>query len=305
MSFLTPFLWAIFTVLAALSQTFRNAMQRGLTASLGTIGATHVRFLFGLPFSLIFLALIVLATGASLPRFSAVFFFWVVVGAFAQIAATGLMLATMRSKSFVVTTAYTKTEPVQAALFGFVVLGDTLSLVTTIAILIATAGVMLLSWPRRAAMPDAAADPFDWRAVAQGIGAGGMFALSAIGFRAAIRTLEADNFVIAASVTLVCGLILQAVSMTIFIAIRTPSVLAAILRNWRQSMVAGFTGALASQLWFLAFAIETAARVRTLGLVEIFFAQMISGRMFKETTSRRELIGLALVAIGCVLIVNT
>ena len=197
-------------MLAALSQTFRNAMQRGLTASLGTIGATHVRFLFGLPFSLVFLALIMLATGASLPHFSAVFFGWVVVGAFAQIAATGLMLATMRSKSFVVTTAYTKTEPVQAALFGFVVLGDALSLVTTIAILIATAGVMLLSWPPRAAMPDAAAEPFDWLAVAQGIGAGGMFALSAIGFRAAIRTLEADNFVIAASATLVCGLILQA-----------------------------------------------------------------------------------------------
>ena len=304
MPFLTPWLWAIFTVLAAASQTFRNAMQRGLTTSLGTIGATHVRFLFGLPFSLVFLGLILLVSGASLPPFTGVFFGWVVVGAFAQIAATGLMLATMRSKSFVVTTAYTKTEPVQAALFGFVALGDRLSVLTSVAILIATAGVMLLSWPRRPALADAAADPFDWASAVQGIAAGGMFALSAVGFRAAIRTLQTDNFVVAASVTLVSGLILQALSMTLFIAIQDRSVLIAILRNWRQSMLAGFAGALASQLWFLAFAIETAARVRTLALVEIFFAQMISGRMFRERTSRRELIALILVAIGCVLIVN-
>ena len=304
MPFLTPWLWAIFTVLAAASQTFRNAMQRGLTTSLGTIGATHVRFLFGLPFSLVFLGLILLVSGASLPPFTGAFFGWVVVGAFAQIAATGLMLATMRSKSFVVTTAYTKTEPVQAALFGFVALGDRLSVLTSVAILIATAGVMLLSWPRRPALADAAADPFDWASAVQGIAAGGMFALSAVGFRAAIRTLQTDNFVVAASATLVSGLILQAISMTLFIAIQDRSVLIAILRNWRQSMLAGFAGALASQLWFLAFAIETAARVRTLALVEIFFAQMISGRMFRERTSRRELIALILVAIGCVLIVN-
>ena len=304
MPFLTPWLWAIFTVLAAASQTFRNAMQRGLTTSLGTIGATHVRFLFGLPFSLVFLGLILLVSGAALPPFTGVFFGWVVVGAFAQIAATGLMLATMRSKSFVVTTAYTKTEPVQAALFGFVALGDRLSVLTSVAILIATAGVMLLSWPRRPALADAAADPFDWASAVQGIAAGGMFALSAVGFRAAIRTLQTDNFVVAASATLVSGLILQALSMTLFIAIQDRSVLIAILRNWRLSMLAGFAGALASQLWFLAFAIETAARVRTLALVEIFFAQMISGRMFRERTSRRELIALILVAIGCVLIVN-
>ena len=50
----TPWLWAVFTVIAAFAQTLRNAMQRELTTSLGTIGATHVRFLFGLPFVLFF-----------------------------------------------------------------------------------------------------------------------------------------------------------------------------------------------------------------------------------------------------------
>ena len=50
-----PGLWAVFTVIAAAAQTVRTATQRELTQKLGTVGATHVRFLFGLPFALVFL----------------------------------------------------------------------------------------------------------------------------------------------------------------------------------------------------------------------------------------------------------
>ena len=63
-----PWLWAAFTVIAAASQTARNAMQRELIVTLGTLGATHVRFLFGFPFALVFLIGLVTATGAALPR---------------------------------------------------------------------------------------------------------------------------------------------------------------------------------------------------------------------------------------------
>ena len=61
-------LWAVFTVIAAFTQTVRNAAQRELTGTLGTVGATHVRFLFGFPFALVFLVGLLIATGASLPR---------------------------------------------------------------------------------------------------------------------------------------------------------------------------------------------------------------------------------------------
>ena len=61
-------LWAVFTIVAAASQTARNAMQRELTATLGTAGATHVRFLFGFPFALVFLGLVWQFSGASLPN---------------------------------------------------------------------------------------------------------------------------------------------------------------------------------------------------------------------------------------------
>src|SRR5215470_19730624 len=126
-------LWALFTVIAAASQTVRNATQRELTTTLGTAGATHVRFLFGLPFAALFLLAVVIATGQGLPRPPALFWPWVLGGALAQIAATALMLAAMNDRSFVVVYAYIKTEPVQAAIFGLILLGDAITPLTWLA----------------------------------------------------------------------------------------------------------------------------------------------------------------------------
>src|ERR1044072_515576 len=101
-----PWLWIVFTLLAAGGQTVRNAMQRELTASLGTVGATHVRFLFGFPF-----ALLSLPAGA-LRRRGRSCAPWLLVGALAHIAATALMLAAVGGRSFVVVVAYIKPEPI-------------------------------------------------------------------------------------------------------------------------------------------------------------------------------------------------
>src|SRR5579884_1916368 len=138
-------LWAIFTLIAAAAQTARNAMQRELTATLGTVGATHVRFLFGFPFALLlFLPAVMLAAGYRLPNPPSVFWPWVVAGALTQIAATATMLSVMGERSFVVAYAYIKTEPVQVALFGLIFLGDKVTPLAAAAILIATAGVIVI-----------------------------------------------------------------------------------------------------------------------------------------------------------------
>src|SRR6478752_2714369 len=121
---IAPWLWAVFTVIAAAAQTVRNATQRALTQKLGTVGATHVRFLFGLPFALVFLAGVTIALGPGLPRPEPIYWAWVLDGAGMQFAATALMLIAMGERSFVVTIAYIKTEPITVALFGFVLLGD-------------------------------------------------------------------------------------------------------------------------------------------------------------------------------------
>src|SRR5512139_1901985 len=138
-------LWAVFTLIAAAAQTARNAMQRELTATLGTVGATHVRFLFGFPFALIFLFGLLAVTGDHLPAVPSSFWPWVIGGALGQIAATALMLSAMGQRSFVVAYAYIKTEPVHVALFGLIFLGDRVSPLSAAAILIATAGVIVIS----------------------------------------------------------------------------------------------------------------------------------------------------------------
>jgi drug/metabolite transporter (DMT)-like permease len=137
---ISAWLWAIFTVIAAFAQTVRNAMQRELTGTLGTAGATHVRFLFGFPFALLFLIVLLGVTGAPLPRPGLKFWPWTIDGALFQIGATALMLMAMGERSFVVTIAYIKTEPIQVAIFGLLFLGDAVTWQMMTAILVATAG---------------------------------------------------------------------------------------------------------------------------------------------------------------------
>jgi drug/metabolite transporter (DMT)-like permease len=289
-------LWAAFTVIAALSQTIRNATQRELIKTLGTVGATHVRFLFGFPFAVVFLAgvLWALERGIAVPPLA--YWPWVVAGAASQIAATALMLAAMGERSFVVTIAYIKTEPVQVALFGLVLLGDRLTAASAVAILIATAGVVVMSLK-----PGASAGAL--KPTLLGLSAGAMFGLSATAFRGAILTLGDASFVSAATVTLVVALGLQTIALTLWLAWRDRPVLVAILAAWRPSLLAGLMGALASQFWFLAFALTSAANVRTLALVEVLFAQAISRFAFGQPTGRREALGIVMIVLGVALLI--
>ena len=290
-------LWIPFTLLAAAGQTARNAMQRELTAALGTVGATHVRFLFGFPFAIVFLAGVLAVTGLPVPAVPTVYWPWIVLGAGSQIVATALMLATMNDRSFVVTIAYIKTEAIQAALFGLIFLGDRLTAGMVVAIMVATAGVVAMSLKGKGTMEGG------MRPVALGLLSAAAFALSAVGYRGAILSLGLSSFVLAATFTLAAGLILQAGLLTLYLALRDRKVLVAIMLAWRPSLFAGFMGATASQFWFLAFALTSVANVRTLALVEVLFAQAISYFAFKQTTTRREVIGMALIVVGCALLI--
>jgi len=292
-----PWYWIAFTVTAAAAQVGRNATQRSLTSVIGTVGATQVRFLYGLPFGIMFAAIVVYAHGQGLPSIGTESLRWAFIGGVSQILATGLMLAAMREKSFVVATALTKIEPVWVALFGLILLGDLLSQALMIAIASATAGVLVMSWPSRGV-------PWTFRPVLFGIASGAMFAVAAIGFRAAIRALESPSFVLSASVILCLGLMIQSGLLLAYMLWRDRPSLLATLKAWRPSLLAGALGAFASQAWFLAFAVESAARVRTLALVEIIFAQLLSKRLFSQQTNKQEWFGMFLLIVGVVLVLQ-
>jgi drug/metabolite transporter (DMT)-like permease len=290
-------LWAVFTLIAAAAQTARNAMQRELTAVLGTVGATHVRFLFGFPFALLFLAGVLTITGMPLPTPPWVFWPWVLAGAFTQIAATATMLSVMGQRSFVVAYAYIKTEPVHVALFGLIFLGDKVTPLAAVAILMATVGVIVIS------LREGSGKENNLQSTVVGLVSGALFGLSAIGYRGAILSLQQPDFVVAATFTVTVGLIIQAAVLSLYLALQDPKVLRAIARAWRPSLFAGFMGAFASEFWFLAFAITTAANVRTLALVEVLFAQGLTHFVFRQPTTQREVVGIVLVVFGVGLLV--
>jgi drug/metabolite transporter (DMT)-like permease len=292
-------LWIPFTIVAAIGQVARNAMQRSLTKPLGTWGATNIRFLFGFPFSLLFLAVVLVATGDHVGMPPAVFWPWLLLGALSQIAATGLMLLAMNDRSFVVTTAYLKTEAIQTAVFGFIFLGDHLTWLKVLAIVVATVGVVIT-----ALRPGGEKSFAELKPTLTGLVAAAAFALSAVGFRGAIINVPGVSFVTASSFTLVLGLFVQTLVLTIYLLLRAPDVLKGILGLWRPSMLAGFTGAFASQFWFLAFALTAAANVRTLALIEVLFAQAVAYYSFKQPIAAREIIGIALIVIGVAVLVG-
>ncbi|MDU6730782.1 MAG: EamA/RhaT family transporter, partial [Bradyrhizobium sp.] len=223
---------------------------------------------------------------------------WLLLGALSQIVGTGLMLLAMTDRSFVVTTAYLKTEAIQTAIFGFVFLGDPLSLPKVIAILIATIGVVIT-----ALRPGGDKSFAELKPTVTGLVAAAAFALSAVGFRGAIINVQGVSFVTAASTTLVWGLFAQTAILTIYLLARAPDILRGILSLWRPSMMAGFIGAFASQFWFLAFALTAAANVRTLALVEVLFAQGVSYYSFKQPVSLREVCGIVLIVGGVALLI--
>jgi drug/metabolite transporter (DMT)-like permease len=295
-------IWIPITITAALAQTLRNAAQRRLTSELGTLGATLVRFLYGLPFAALWLAIVREWTGAALPETGVVFMAWVVLGAVSQIVATAFLLRAMQERSFALGVAYSKTEIIQVAIFGLIFLGDRLSTSTVLAVFIGTIGVLLLS-PADAQRPvRALIAGWSTRPALFGLASGAGFALASVAFRGAALQLPGTPFALAAATSLVVALALQTLLLGGYLAIRTPHVVRAVLRLWRPSLFAGFMGAAASAGWFTAFALEPAAHVRTLGLSELVFSYAISLRLFRERFTRLERIGMALLVAGLVLV---
>lgn len=287
-------LWVPVTVAAASAQVFRNGAQAGLTRTIGTLGATQVRFVFGLPFALLFLAAALWLTGQPLPGLTITALGWAALGAVCQITATALMLVVMHQRAFGVAYAYIKTEPVLVAVLGVVLLGDHLSPLAWLAVGVVTAGVLVAS-----VKPGEYRNLLkEGRMIAAGVFAGGLFGLSAIAFRGGIGALEGGDFLIRALTVLAISLTIQAGLLGIWLVTRDRAAFTGSLRLWRTSLGAGFLGAFASACWFTAFALTPAANVRTLGLIEMPLAALVARRLTGKAASRHEVAGLLIVMTG-------
>jgi drug/metabolite transporter (DMT)-like permease len=298
-----PWLWAAFTFVAAGAQALRNAAQHDLVPRIGAANAAFVRFLFGLPFALVFLPLACVFAGEA-PAFpSGAALLALVFASGAQVLATALMLLAMRTHSFVVATALVKTEAVQILGFGLLFLGDPVTPELLLAVGLATAGVSILSVPSREALSHADRRS-KHRAAAFGLASAAFFGLATVGFRESLLAQRNANFVVGASMASTLALALQSATILTWLAFADRAGARAILAEARGSLGAGFLGAFATLFWFLALALQTAARVRTLGLVEALVAAMLSHHLFAQRISRRETFGVALILAGVELALN-
>jgi drug/metabolite transporter (DMT)-like permease len=282
------------TLVAATAQVYRNGAQAGLTRTIGMLGATQVRFVFGLPFALLFLAGCVLLTGQAVPALNLPALGWAALGAVSQIAGTALMLLVMHQRAFGVAYAYIKTEPVLVAVLGVALLGDHLTPLAWAAVAVVTVGVLVASvrpGEYRGLLKEG-------RMIAAGVAAGGLFGLSAIAFRGGIGALASGDFVLRALTILAVSLLIQSALLGLWLALRDRAAFTGSVKVWRTSLGVGFVGAFASACWLTAFALTPAANVRTLGLIEMPIAALLAGRLTGKAASRHEVAGLAVVMAG-------
>ena len=293
-------IWIPIVLWAALAQTARNAAQRSLVATAGTLGATLARFLYGLPFAGAWVAALhaMPATAAPVPNFTLPWFAWLMLGALGQLCATACLLAAMKERNFVIGVAYSKTDALQVALFATLFLHELPGWGTLLAMALATTGVVLLSLPAKPVAEVARVQAWTGSAALWGLASGAGFALSAVGYRGAALELPATSPWLAGAWGVLWAQAAQSLLLGGWLLGRAPAALQAIVAQWRVSAAAGLTGALASIGWFTAFALTTAANVRTLGLAEVVFSYLVSRRLMREKLSSLETAGLALVLAG-------
>lgn len=291
-------LWIAITFAAAFLQNLRSAAQKHLKAVMGTTGATFVRFGFGLPFAVLFLGLAATLNGQAVPAPNPRFLGWVAIGAGSQIGATFLLIHLFSFRNFAVGTAYSRTEPAQAALFGLIFLGEAVTPGALAAIAISVCGVMLIS---------VAHVSMTWRNLLTsmlarnaliGLASGTLFGISAVAYRAASLALARPGFMVQAATTLVWTISLQTLAMGLWMAMRDRAEIARIARAWKLSLFTGLMGATASFGWFMAMTLQQAAIVKALAQVEMLFTFTASVLFFKEKINRTETAGCLLIVTG-------
>jgi Predicted membrane protein len=296
-------LWIPITIAAAFLQNLRSAAQKHLKGVMGTTGATFVRFGFGLPFAVLFILGLHFLAGFPFALPNGVFLGWIAAASVGQIAAQALLVHLFSFRNFAVGTAYSRTEPVQAAIFGLIFLNELAGLATLVAIAITVLGVMLIS---------VAHAPLSWRNLFAslasrtaliGLASGTLFGITAVAYRAASLALGGPNFMMQAATTLLFAIFLQTLLMLAWMAWRDRAELGRIARAWTLALFTGLVGATASFGWFAAMTLQQAAMVKALAQVEMIFTFASSVYFFRERISPTEIAGICLIVAGILVLV--
>jgi len=292
-------IWIPITIIAAFSQNLRSIFQKKLQENLSNIGATYVRFAYGLPFVIIYFFIVnnFSEDYLSINEINLEFMLYCTIGGVSQIIATFLLLKIFVTSNFAVGTVYSKTEPIQAAFFGFILLNEIITLIGFLGILIGLVGIIITAFSKI----NKGYSLFS-STVLLGLLSGTLFGLSAVMFRGASHSLYTYNFLLSSAFTLLIAISIQTIILTFYIYFTDIKQFYLIVVNWKQSVIVGLFGAVASLCWFYAMSIQNVAYVRALGQIELIFTIFASIFYFKEKFKFTELLGIVITLIGILII---
>lgn len=290
-------IWISFTIFAAFMQAIRTAGQKSMASELSPMATTLARYLFGLPFAVIYLMLVV--TDHTVDNISSslandTFIIYASLAGVAQILATMWLIKIFAHRNFAVGTIFSKTEAIQAAIFGAIFFSAALSWLGWMAILIGAVGVLILSLPSRQ-------QEIELPTIVYGLLSGCSFALTALWVRNASLSLG-ENFLQNAALTLAYMVSIQTVLCLLYVFVKEREQLQLLVKRWRVGSFIGATSALGSIGWYTALTYQNAALVRSLGQIEILFTLLITYFFFGERVTPREYLGITAIVISVLML---
>lgn len=294
--------WIPITLMAAAAQTVRFMLQKHLnTTRLSTAGATFARFVYSAPLVAILILFYAGLSGQALPDTSGVFWTYAVIGGTTQVLATLCVVALFQQRNFAVGITFKKTEVLQTAIVGFVLLGEAVSLWGGLALIVGFVAVLILSGGGAKSGADQQTG-LRSKAVGLGLLSGVFFAFSAVTYRGASLSLESGDVALRAGFTLMVVTALQTAGMAIWFALKDRPQVVEVFRAWRVAGLVGLASMVGSFCWFTAFTLQNAAYVNALGQVELIFSMAASVLFFREKISARELFGILLLLVSILIL---
>jgi drug/metabolite transporter (DMT)-like permease len=293
-------IWIYFTLLAATMQAVRTAGQKQLSGKLNSMATTGVRYLYALPFAWGYLWWLLEFRDVSVPDLNNVFLQYALIACVMQIWGTACLVAAFRYRNFAVATSLAKTEAIQVAIVGALLFGATLSGLGWFSVIVGVLGVFLVS-KVRFNFRDILADSQGLIGMGYGLAAGLGLAITTLLIRESSLALNTDLMVSAAT-TLVFMITIQSLISVVYIYLQDKSQLTLMLKHWRLCLFVGITSVLGSIGWFTGASYQNAAYVKALGQIEFFITLALTYRVFKETITAKEYLGMFFIILSVIIL---
>lgn len=289
--------WIFYTIAAATLQTFRNLEQKALSKKLDSLTVSWSRFILPLPLAIA----VFFYTAQSINH---QFIYYCLITAVTQVGGNICLLQTFKSKNFSIGIAFYKTEVLQTLILGLLFFSASISPSGIAAILVTTAGVVLMSGLVFNGGIKEFLRSLKNKAAFYGLLCGLCFSISSFNLKFAAEELFARGYtgIQAPLIVLMWVICFQNI---LFISIKLyQNRLIQDLKSLSSSenkfaflrtSILSFAGSIC---WFTAFAFGSVIYIKAIGQLELVLALIASHFILKEALNRIEFAGITLTAAG-------